>query len=84
MLFYRTDKTLHKYSLRRPTAYWNLENNRLNVTAGGKYGYHWNFNGLRLLYNFPIYVWVSKVVNLSFGMSGEAVTCRPNHTICPS
>jgi hypothetical protein len=28
------------YPLRRPAGYWLLENNRLNVTAGGKYGYH--------------------------------------------
>jgi len=43
--FCRTEHTLRKYPLQGPTGYWDLENNRLNVTAGGKYGYHWDFNG---------------------------------------
>jgi len=53
--FYLTDDTLRKHPLWRPTGYWDLENNRLNVTAGGKYGYHGDFNGLHSLYNSSMF-----------------------------
>jgi len=75
--FYRTGNTLRKYSLWRPTGYWDLENNRLNVTAGDKYGYHWNFSGLNSLYNSPIYVQVSKVVDLPSGRLVKLLPAGP-------